>query len=199
MFVVCTNHGQHNEDVFGVLVWFHGLDGAQWVNPSSPPLRSRDPGMGTDHYRPGRPAPRIRLRRAEADERHAFLFVGVEYPEGWPLQGMAGGPEVIALPAAAPRLPGPIDGLWLASFLAPHPGDRLVARPRWLARGAARGPALGQAPRTRPRQPETDANSLRTARRLSPCLSLGMPPPALGTHRSRAIPLQPGGSGIALL
>jgi hypothetical protein len=57
---------------------------------------------------------RQQLRDADADERQAFLFVGVEYTEGWPLQGMAQGPAV--LPSSAPRLPEPIDGLWLASF-----------------------------------------------------------------------------------
>ena len=57
---------------------------------------------------------RQQLRDAEADERHAFLFVGVEYTECWPLHGTAEGPVV--LPAAQPILPEPIDGLWLASF-----------------------------------------------------------------------------------
>jgi hypothetical protein len=73
MFVVCTDRGQHDEEVFGVLVWSHGLDGAQWVNPSSPPLRSRDPGMGTDHYRPGRPA-RIRLTTLDGDPEPRWTF-----------------------------------------------------------------------------------------------------------------------------
>jgi hypothetical protein len=59
---------------------------------------------------------RQQLRDAEADQRHAFLFVGWEYPEGWPLKGTAEGPAVIALPPVSPRLPEPIDGLWLASF-----------------------------------------------------------------------------------
>lgn len=57
---------------------------------------------------------RQQLRDAEADERHAFLFVGWEYAEGWPLQGTAERPP--ALPAATPDLPEPIDGLRLASF-----------------------------------------------------------------------------------
>jgi hypothetical protein len=59
---------------------------------------------------------RQQLRDADADERHAFLLVGSEYPEGWSLKGTAPGPDVIAMPPAAPRLPEPIDGLWLASF-----------------------------------------------------------------------------------
>lgn len=42
-----------------------------------------------------------------------------EYTEGWPLQltGREFDDEV-TLPAAAPTLPAPIDGLWLASLSA---------------------------------------------------------------------------------
>jgi hypothetical protein len=72
-FVICTGRGQHNDDVFGVLIWSHGADGAQWTYPSSPPRRQRDPGMGTDHYRPGRRA-RIRYTRLDGDPEPRWQF-----------------------------------------------------------------------------------------------------------------------------
>jgi hypothetical protein len=57
-----------------------------------------------------------RLRRqltdAEADERQAFLFLGPEHMESVLLHSR----ETRELPAAAPKLPEPIDGLWLASL-----------------------------------------------------------------------------------
>jgi hypothetical protein len=64
---------------------------------------------------------RRQLGAAHADERHAFLVVGWEFTEGWSLTD----PE-IDLPAEPPRLPSPIDGVWLASFSS---GTRVVA---WL-------------------------------------------------------------------
>lgn len=64
-------------------------------------------------------APMATLRRqlqdAEADERHAFLFIGPEYTEGWPLMPARAGEE-IDLPTTSPTLPEPIDGLWLTSM-----------------------------------------------------------------------------------
>jgi hypothetical protein len=73
MFVVCTDRGQHAEEVFGVLVWSSGLDGAQWTSPSSPQLRSRDLLMGTEHYRAGRPA-RIGITRLDGDPEPRWRF-----------------------------------------------------------------------------------------------------------------------------
>jgi hypothetical protein len=49
---------------------------------------------------------------AEADERHAFLVIGAEFIEGWPLMASVGD----ALPSDPPILPADIDGVWLASF-----------------------------------------------------------------------------------
>jgi hypothetical protein len=57
---------------------------------------------------------RRQLQDADADERHAFLFVGKEFTEGWPLMPHTADDEIV-LPATAPMLPDPIDGLWLAS------------------------------------------------------------------------------------
>jgi len=58
-----------------------------------------------------------RLRRqladAEVDERHAFLFLGWEHMESVLLHPR----KTRDLPAAAPKLPEPIDGLWVASLL----------------------------------------------------------------------------------
>jgi hypothetical protein len=57
-----------------------------------------------------------RLRRqladAEVDERHAFLLLGWEHMESVLLHSR----ETRELPVAAPKLPEPIDGLWLASL-----------------------------------------------------------------------------------
>jgi hypothetical protein len=56
-----------------------------------------------------------RLRRqladAQVDERHAFLLLGWEHMESLLLHSR----ETRELPAAAPKLPEPIDGLWVAS------------------------------------------------------------------------------------
>jgi hypothetical protein len=52
------------------------------------------------------------LADAEADERHAFLLLGWEHMESVLLHSQ----ETRELPAAAPKLPEPIDGLWLASL-----------------------------------------------------------------------------------
>ena len=57
-----------------------------------------------------------RLRRqladAEVDERHAFLFLGWEHMESVLLHSR----DTRELPVAAPKLPEPIDGLWVASL-----------------------------------------------------------------------------------
>jgi len=58
----------------------------------------------------------------DADERHAFLLVGWEHVEGWQLMQWARRD----LPSQPPRVPGPIDGVWLATFAA---DTRVVA---WL-------------------------------------------------------------------
>jgi len=55
---------------------------------------------------------RRQLANAEADERHAFLFIGWEHTEAFPLH-QSGSHD---LPLTAPRLPQPVDGLWLASL-----------------------------------------------------------------------------------
>ena len=60
----------------------------------------------------------------DVDERHAFLVIGWEHVEGWPLMWH----DRRDLPSDSPRLPTPIDGVWLASFSA---GTRVVA---WLPR-----------------------------------------------------------------
>jgi hypothetical protein len=61
--------------------------------------------------------PMVTLRRqlqdADADERHAFLFIGKEFTEGSPLMPHAD--DEIVLPTTPPMLPAPIDGLWLTS------------------------------------------------------------------------------------
>jgi hypothetical protein len=69
---------------------------------------------------------RRQLADAEADERHAFLLLGWEHMESVLLHSR----ETRELPVAAPKLPEPIDGLWLASLSkttrvlawAPHRG-----------------------------------------------------------------------------
>jgi hypothetical protein len=57
-----------------------------------------------------------RLRRqladAEVDERHAFLLLGWEHMESVLLHSR----DTRELPASAPKLPEPIDGLWVASL-----------------------------------------------------------------------------------
>jgi hypothetical protein len=55
---------------------------------------------------------RRQLANAQADERHAFLFLGWEHMESVLLHPR----EAREVPAAAPILPEPIDGLWLASL-----------------------------------------------------------------------------------
>ena len=65
---------------------------------------------------------RDQLARAEADERHAFLFFGA-------FENAAAGPlrePGDTLPSAAPTLPAPIDGLWITSD---ERGARVIA---WL-------------------------------------------------------------------
>ena len=52
------------------------------------------------------------LADARVDERHAFLFVGWEHMESLLLHSR----ETPELPTATPKLPEPIDGLWLASL-----------------------------------------------------------------------------------
>lgn len=65
---------------------------------------------------------RVQLSRAEdVDQRHAFLLVAWEYMAHIPLTGGRTG-----LPIAPPRLPRPIDGLWLAGLSG---SPRVVA---WL-------------------------------------------------------------------
>lgn len=56
---------------------------------------------------------RRQLNTSDVDERHAFLVVGHEHTEGWPLTSRRRG---TVLPSHSPRLPAPIDGLWLATF-----------------------------------------------------------------------------------
>lgn len=46
MFVACTDRGSHPEDVFGVLVWSRGMDGAQWVSGAGAPRRRHPAGVG---------------------------------------------------------------------------------------------------------------------------------------------------------
>jgi hypothetical protein len=53
------------------------------------------------------------LGDADTDLREAFLFIGWEHVEGWPL--MKSEPNKM-LPSGAPNLPQGIDGVWLASF-----------------------------------------------------------------------------------
>ncbi len=65
------------------------------------------------------------LAAADADERHAFLFVGWEHMEHICLSRA----EQVDLPDTDPALPPPIDGVWLASTEA---GSRLIA---WLPDG----------------------------------------------------------------
>jgi hypothetical protein len=57
----------------------------------------------------------------DVTERHAFLHLGWEHPAAWPLMTPGGN-----LPTQAPRLPHPIDGLWLATL---SPYTRVIA---WL-------------------------------------------------------------------
>ncbi len=64
---------------------------------------------------------RRQLAAADADERHAFLFVGWEHMAALTLSS-----DDDALPGEAPNLPLPIDGVWMASTLA---NSRLIA---WL-------------------------------------------------------------------
>jgi hypothetical protein len=56
------------------------------------------------------------LRDADADERHAFLFVGWEYPVVWSLNRASDQYAGAQLPAKSPALPEPINGVWLASM-----------------------------------------------------------------------------------
>jgi hypothetical protein len=56
------------------------------------------------------------LRDADADERHAFLFVGWEYPVVWSLNRASDQYAGAPLPAKSPALPEPINGVWLASM-----------------------------------------------------------------------------------
>jgi hypothetical protein len=51
---------------------------------------------------------------SDADERHAFLVIGHEYPHSWQLSRCLSRD----LPSEPPRLPAPINGVWLASFAA---------------------------------------------------------------------------------
>jgi len=83
---------------------------------------------------------RRQLRDADADERHAFLFVGWEFMEAWPLY-LTGREfeDEIELPTSPPVLPEPIDGLWLASM-----SEQLTRIIAWLP-GSGRwieGPAV---------------------------------------------------------
>jgi hypothetical protein len=59
---------------------------------------------------------RRHLRQAQAEERHAFLFIGHEHTEGWPLMTAPGEGDKMALPTTPPTLPEPIDGLWLTGW-----------------------------------------------------------------------------------
>lgn len=53
---------------------------------------------------------RRQLREAEADERHAFLFIGWEYMEAVSLSDSG-----TDLPNSEPSLPDSVDGVWLAA------------------------------------------------------------------------------------
>jgi hypothetical protein len=55
---------------------------------------------------------RRQLANAEVDDRQAFLFLGWEYMEAFPLH-QAGSRE---MPLTPPRLPESLNGLWLASL-----------------------------------------------------------------------------------
>ena len=57
---------------------------------------------------------REQLGRAEADERHAVLFIGWEYMESWCLSVPRDDDQDL-LPVDDPQLAGPVDGVWLAS------------------------------------------------------------------------------------
>jgi hypothetical protein len=60
---------------------------------------------------------RRQLGAADADERHAFLFLGWENGEAWSLMDPGDLPsEALPLPTEPPVLPAPIDGLWLSTF-----------------------------------------------------------------------------------
>ena len=83
---------------------------------------------------------------ADADERHAFLVVGHEHVQGWQLDQHL----KRDLPSQPPRLPSPIDGVWLAGFTA---RTRVVA---WL-------PAAGWIEgRSRPPEPPCQDRTLLT-------------------------------------
>jgi hypothetical protein len=69
---------------------------------------------------------RRQLRQAQAEERHAFLFIGHEHTEGWPLMKEHGEGDEMALPTTTPTLPEPIDGLWLTGWSS---SSRVIA---WL-------------------------------------------------------------------
>ena len=64
---------------------------------------------------------RRQLADADADERHGFIVVGYELAEAAALE-----PGDTDLPARAPELPAPLDGLWIGTN---YRGGRLIA---WL-------------------------------------------------------------------
>jgi hypothetical protein len=70
---------------------------------------------------------RKQLGAADADERHAFLFIGWEHTEGWPLE-LSTTDEEMSLPTTPPVLPESVDALWLASMAV---RSRVIA---WLPR-----------------------------------------------------------------
>ena len=59
---------------------------------------------------------RRQLRDAQADERHAFLFIGLEHTKGRPLKTSGNEGDEVPLPTTTPTLPEPVDGLWLAGW-----------------------------------------------------------------------------------
>jgi hypothetical protein len=80
---------------------------------------------------------RRQLRDAQADERHAFLFIGLEHTDGWPLRKSGSEGDEMTLSTTAPTLPEPVDGVMAGGMVEHQPRDRLASLPR-LDRGQDR-------------------------------------------------------------
>lgn len=67
---------------------------------------------------------RRQLHGAQTDERHAFLFIGLEHTVGWLLTAAPIEGAELSLPTRPPTLPEPVDGLWLTGW---SPVGRVIA------------------------------------------------------------------------
>jgi hypothetical protein len=87
---------------------------------------------------------RRQLRDAKADERHAFLFIGLKHTEGWPLRTSGSEGDEMTLPTTTPTLPEPVDGVWLAGWSST---SRVIAWLPYLGWIEGRtGPRLASSP-----------------------------------------------------